>query len=101
MKLDQLVSTSRVMVHECNIRDTSSYRSPHFWPSRISSLISIIESTPHALANNKNIMVQAISAARSAIKEGDGAAKAKAKQDLVLAKARDSQLNEFEAKLDA
>ncbi|KFH43276.1 hypothetical protein ACRE_059790 [Hapsidospora chrysogenum ATCC 11550] len=47
-------------------------------------------------------MGQAISAARSAIKEGDEAAKVKAKQDLdVLAKALDSQLNEFEAKLDA
>ncbi|KAH7158354.1 hypothetical protein DER46DRAFT_685386 [Fusarium sp. MPI-SDFR-AT-0072] len=47
-------------------------------------------------------MGQAISAARSAIKEADEAANVKAKQDLdVLAKALDSQLNEFEAKIDA
>lgn len=47
-------------------------------------------------------MGQAISAARASIKAADEEAKDKAKQDLdVLAKALDSQLNEFEARLDS
>ena len=47
-------------------------------------------------------MGQAISAARDAVKAADEAAKAQAQQDLtVLKKALDSQLNEFEFKLNA